>query len=92
MANYFECTLDYLLGRTEDNSVYKIKQTKDFEKQLKAVAKEKGVTLYRLKVDGVISKGNTYDWFHDKSSPSMDKIIKIADYLQVSFDHLVRRE
>ena len=32
------------------------------------------------------------DWKNGKSSPKLDKIIKIADYFQVSLDDFVREQ
>ena len=92
LANYFECSLDYLLGRTEDNSKYKAIQSKSFYEQFEKIIEEKGITKYQLVKQKIISKGNQYDWEHDKSKPSMDNLIKLADYLNVSVDHLVGRE
>lgn len=92
LANYFECSLDYLCGRTEDNSKYVAEQTTPFDIRLKQILKAKDITQYRLIKEKIMSKGNAYDWFHDKSNPSLESILKLADYLNVSIDHLVGRE
>lgn len=38
-----------------------------------------------------VSTGNLSDWANGRSSPSMDKLIKVADYFDVSLDYLVGR-
>lgn len=92
IANFFECPLDYLLGR--DDAFYEINITPNvkFVDQLEKVMKEKGFKQKQLVNDKIISRTNIYDWRHDGNSPSMDIVIKLADYLNVSVDHLVGRE
>lgn len=38
-----------------------------------------------------VSSGNLSDWSNGRSQPSVDKLIKIADYFDVSVDYLVGR-
>lgn len=92
LANYFECSLDYLLGRTDGMDKIKGDLKSCFVEQLKAVLKEKGLKQNDLVKNKLISRTNIYDWTHDDNSPNFDFILKLADYLQVSVDHLVGRE
>lgn len=39
-----------------------------------------------------VSSGNLSDWANGRSQPSIDKLIKIADYFDVSIDYLVGRD
>ncbi len=39
-----------------------------------------------------VSSGNLSDWSNGRSQPSVDKLIKIADYFNVSLDYLVGRD
>lgn len=39
-----------------------------------------------------VSTGNMSDWASGRSSPSVDKLIKIADYFGVSIDYLIGRD
>ena len=39
-----------------------------------------------------VSTGNLSDWANGRSSPSMDKLIKVADYFDVSLDYLTGRD
>lgn len=38
-----------------------------------------------------VSSGNLSDWANGRSQPSIDKLIRIADYFDVSVDYLVGR-
>ena len=47
------------------------------------------ITQKKLSADLGISQGNISDWKSGRSSPSMDKLVKLADYFNVSTDYLV---
>lgn len=53
------------------------------------IVQEKGLTAYRVAKDTGISPTVFSDWKSGKSSPKIDKIKKIADYLNVSEDYLM---
>ncbi len=92
IANYFECSLDYLLGRTEFYESVTIKDLKPFKQQFKSVLKEKGVKFMELVNNGIMFKGNYTSWIINNSLPSTPTLIRLADYLGVSVDHLIGRE
>lgn len=39
-----------------------------------------------------VSSGNMSDWANGRSSPGVEKLIKIADFFDVSIDYLIGRE
>lgn len=39
-----------------------------------------------------VSSGNLNDWSSGRSSPSVEKLIKLADFFDVSLDYLVGRD
>jgi len=51
--------------------------------------KEKGVTQYRLAKDLDISDGLVGDWKRGKSSPTSERLVKLAIYFGVSTDYLL---
>jgi transcriptional regulator with XRE-family HTH domain len=53
---------------------------------------EKGITPYRLAQDTGISQTTLCDWKSGKSKPKLDKLIKIANYLNVSLEELIKEE
>lgn len=92
-ANYFNCSLDYLFGRIDyDYDVKNFKDCPPFDKQLRKVLKEKGVSQQKLMRDTNIKNGHLYNWFNKKVEPKMDTLIILADHLGVSLDYLVGRE
>ena len=45
---------------------------------------EKSITPYRVATDLHISPMSLSDWKNGKSKPKMDKMLKIAEYLEVN--------
>jgi len=50
---------------------------------------EKGITQYRLSKDIGVSEGHISDWKSGKSSPTSERLIKLAKYFGVSTDYLL---
>ena len=57
--------------------------------KIKEVAKTKSLSIYRIERDLGFSNGSLRKW--DSSTPSGDKIEKVADYFNVSTDFLLGR-
>ena len=87
----FQCSLDFLAGRSDVLLDYQLRETPPFYDSLRAVMKEKGVTRYRLVKDLPIYDGYFTNWKKGKS-PNILTLILLADYLDVSIDYMVGRE
>ena len=55
--------------------------------RLQTLAKEKGTNFKQLEADCGIGNGVIRRW--DIQSPRLDKLVKVADYLNISLDYLV---
>lgn len=62
-----------------------------FAKRLKELRKAKGLTLEQLGNDIGTTRATLSNFENEKKKPSLDMVIKIADYFQVSIDYLVGR-
>lgn len=62
-----------------------------FASRLKELRKEKGLTLEQLGKDIGTTKATISNFENEQRKPSLDMIIKLADYFQVSIDYLVGR-
>lgn len=89
LATYFDCSLDYLLGRTDANYKYKRKDMPDFGIRLKELFETFGSNEYRLHKGTKISRSLTHAWLTGKSKPSIDNLIKIADFYGCSVDFVI---
>lgn len=91
MANLFNCSIDFLLCRTDNFEKFLCKKLVPFNVQLEHILIEKNLTKNKLIKDCGFTKGHIYSWFNKKSYPSTYNAIKLADYLGVSVDYLVGR-
>ena len=91
LADFFECSLDYLMGRTQDVAYFTPRACPPFYPNFLAVLKEKGCSTYRLRTDTSISGGH-FDSWKTGNDPLVLTIIPIAEYLDVTLDYLVGRE
>ena len=91
LADFFECSIDYLVGRSNDYSNFSSKPCPSFYPQFIAVMKECGVSTYRLRLDSAISGRHLTKW-KQGADPLIVTLITAADFLKVTLDHLVGRE
>ena len=92
IADYFNVSLDYFFGRTDDYSKCNFKTTPPFYEQLLKVMKEHKKTQYQLIKDKVVLVNSFHMWNKQKRLPKMETLIKLADYLGITLDYLVGRE
>ena len=55
--------------------------------KIKAIAKEKGISIRKIEEDSGFSQGSMCKW--NDISPSWDKVQKVADYLNVKINALI---
>ncbi|AWV73293.1 XRE family transcriptional regulator [Latilactobacillus curvatus] len=58
--------------------------------KIKMLAKEQGVSINKMEKDLEFGSSTISKW--SKSIPSVDKLKKVADYLDVTIDELLRDE
>ncbi len=91
LSNLFKCSIEYLIGRTDDYEEIPPKECPPFYERLINVLETQGLKKTHLRNKRIISRGLAESIFSRHSSPHMDNVIKIADYLKVSIDELVGR-
>ena len=91
ICDYFACSCDYLLKRTDDYTTVKTKKEVDFKTQLAKFLSIKNISKYKLAKEAKINKSNVYSWFTKNTAPTTDMVVKLADFLNVSVDELIGR-
>lgn len=92
LADYFECTTDYLLGLTEKSDTKLFKPCPPFEERLENLCKTLGTTRYRLQKKTNISESTMRYWIRGKTAPSIVNVVKIAEALECTVDFVLGRE
>ncbi len=89
LADFFECSIDYLAGMSEVDRKVTPRPLPPFYENLRKVMAECGVTRYRLSKDVVADVFFT-KWAHGVE-PLLCTVCKIAQYLNVPVDYLIGR-
>ena len=92
VANHFSCTTDLLLGREPESKAKTFRPVPPFPQQLAFLLDYFHVKKYRLCKEVPITHSVIYNWQRGKFAPSLDYIIKLADYFGCSVDFVIGRE
>ncbi len=92
VANHFSCTTDFLLGREPESKAKTFRPVPPFPQQLAFLLDYFHVKKYRLCKEVPITHSVIYNWQRGKFAPSLDYIIKLADYFGCSVDFVIGRE
>ena len=91
LANYFNCSIDYMLG--DDSFNYGFNQTYNkslFYNRFKDLLKKYNLKSSNISNKLQISKSTQYCW-KNGTMPYLDTLVKIAKYFDVSVDYLIGR-
>ena len=92
LANYFNCTTDYLLGLTNYNHNLKFKSCPPFAERLKQLIKNRNCTCLDIAHDMEINETSVYSWKNGKRVPNLDNLLKLSKFFDCSVDYLLGRE
>mgnify|MGYP004724073905 CR=1 FL=1 len=88
IANYFDCSLQYLMGLT-DNYQTIDKNNLPFIDIVTKLQNENNLSIKKLMKSLNISEANYYRWKNNFNKPAMYSLISIAKFFNVSIDYLV---
>ena len=90
MADYFNVSMEYLLGRTEKND-YIESSNESFQFRFEKLCEEKGVTHYKVSQDCFFDKSNISRWLSKGYLPTLEILDMITKYFNVSIDYILGR-
>lgn len=91
LADYFKCSIDFLVGRTETVLDFNIQKTPPFYERLRFIMEEKGISRYKLVKDLSIYDSYFTNWKQGKN-PNILTLIMLADYFNITVDYLIGRD
>ena len=92
LADFFNCTSDYILGLEHYSNVSSFNKCPPFGERLHKIITERSYTPYRFCKEAKILQSNYSKWKNGKSEPTSLSLIKIAKFLDCSVDYLIGRE
>lgn len=92
IADYFQRSTDFLLGREEDNKTLAFKSCPPFSERLEVLIQKYNCTSYKIYTKAEVPKSRYYDWKNGKRVPTVENIIKLADFFDCRVDFILGRE
>ena len=92
LADYLHCSVDYLLGRTDDCSERIYKSCPPFSKRLEELRKKKKLHSNQIYDHEGISKSSYYEWRRGESLPTLENLVGLAKVFDCSVDFVLGRE
>ena len=92
LADYFNCTTDYLLGLSDILDDRAFKQRPPFNEQLSFLLKHFQISKYRLEKDTGLSEMAVNRWHKGKYEPTAESLVRLAKYFDCSVDFILGRE
>ena len=89
----FDYSADYMLGFVEfpAEGTHYYPPIRKYGNKLRTLLKQKGETQKTFIDNMKISSCLAYKWLSDKTLPSVDYLIKIANYFEITVDNLIER-
>ena len=91
LADYFECSLEYLLGRTDTRLAHTPKNCPPFYDRLKQIMVSENKSGYTLVKETSFHRGHLHRW-KNGADPIIETLIDLAAYFNCTLDYLVGRE
>lgn len=92
LSAYFHCSIDFLLGRSDTGASFDPLPAPPFAERIEYVISFFGKTKYKVAKDTSISESTLYNWKFNRSSPTLENIITLADYFECSIEFILGRE
>lgn len=90
IADFFSCSVDFLIGRSETEETIVPRPVPPFYPRLRAVMTARRVTRYELTRKTSVKDPSFANWAKGML-PSLPSVCILADYLHVSVDFLIGR-
>jgi len=91
IADYFDISIEYLLGRTNNAYFFKAEIVTTFLERYQALKTEKNLTDYAIAQKLHITTSYTTNWKNKKYMPSIINLIELSETFKVSIDYLLGR-
>lgn len=91
LCNYFNCSVEYLLDRTEKKLSYIPHECPPFYEHFIMVMYESGFTRYSFTKETRFREGHLYCW-RKGSEPTLSTLVELAALFSCTVDYLIGRE
>ncbi len=90
-ADHLQCTVEFLIGRSSDESPIVGRNYPLFAQRIRDVMKESGISSYRLRKISKYDGSYFYHWEHG-SEPLLSTLLELSKLFDCTIDHLIGRK
>lgn len=91
LSGYFRCTIDYLLGRTDEQRKFIPQNPQPFKERFPILLEKFNTNKYRVAKSTALHQSVLYRWQSGDCSPELDSLIILADYFDCSVEYVIGR-
>ena len=91
IADYFNCSLDFLVGRSETYLDFVPKECPPFYEHFCKLISERGISKNKINTETSVKSSHLVDW-KNGAKPQIHSLVELAEYLDISIDFLVGRD
>ena len=91
LADYFNCSTDYLLGLEEEQDTLTFHVCKSFPERFQEVLQHFAISRYRLEQITGIAESALYYWAKGQKKPTIENIILVCEKLDCRVDFFIGR-
>lgn len=91
IANYFQCSTDYLLGLENEQYELVFQEYKPFHERFQEALEYFDITRYKLEKLTGIAESALYYWAKGQRTPTIEKIILVCKKLDCRVDFFIGR-
>ena len=90
MADYLKCSIEFLIGRSEDETLIVGENYPPLTKRIREVMKEVGISSYKLRKISKYDGAYFYNWEHG-SEPLLSTLVELSKIFDCTIDYLIGR-
>lgn len=91
IADYFQCTTDFLLGREHENYPTTFYPCPPFSEQLLVLKEHFGCPWWHFYKKARVSASRLFDWKNGSHVPFLDSVINLANGFNCTVDFIIGR-
>lgn len=89
-ANFLKCTIEFLIGRSDDEKPFEGKNHPPLVPRIKQIMKEAGISSYKLRQNSKYDGAYFYNWEHG-SEPQLSTLVQLSNIFDCTIDYLIGR-